>query len=189
MSSSDSKRIAALKRERTKRLAKLGARVYYLRKRGREQEMYDLLCDEFLALGGVYVKFMQGVMYNTSIMKRWHSPSRLKIFEHLDTQPLDVIQLLRSELPPERLGDIVLVQQQPFAAGSFGQVYVGQHANGQKIIVKVLRPMVRELLKYDLKLLGLFGKRFAAQEYTNFKVKIDTALKEFRHATLSETDY
>jgi len=189
MSSSDSKRIAALKRERTKRLAKLGARVYYLRKRGREQEMYDLLCNEFLALGGVYVKFMQGVMYNTPIMKRWHSPSRLKIFENLDTQPLDIIQLLRSELPPEQLGDIALVQQEPFAAGSFGQVYIGQHANGQKIIVKVLRPMVRELLKYDLRLLSLFGKRFAAQEYTNFTVKMDTALKEFRHATLNETDY
>jgi hypothetical protein len=189
MSSSDPKNIAALKRERTKRLAKLGARVYYLRKRGREQEMYDLLCNEFLALGGVYVKFMQGVMYNSPIMKRWHSPSRLKIFENLDTEPLDVIQLLRHELPSERLSDIALIQQQPFAAGSFGQVYIGQHANGQKIIVKVLRPMVRELLKYDLKLLGLFGKRFAAQEYTNFKVKIDTALKEFRHATLSETDY
>jgi hypothetical protein len=49
--------------------------------------------------------------------------------------------------------------------------------------------MIRELLKYDLRLLGMFGKRFAAQEYTNFNVKMDTAIKEFRRATLSETDY
>lgn len=183
------KTIAALKRQRTKRLLKIGARVYYLRKRGREQQMYDFLCEEFLSMGGVYVKFMQGVLFNTPVMKRWHSPSRLKIFENLDTQPIDIVATLRRELPPERLRDIALIQQKPFAAGSFGQVYLGQHINGQKIIVKALRPMVRDMLKYDLRLLGMFGKRFAAQEYTNFTVKMNTAIKEFRNATLNETDY
>lgn len=188
-SRSYAKTISALKRARTKRLIKIGARVYLLRKRGREQQMYDFLCEQFLGLGGVYVKFMQGVLFNTPVMKRWHSPSRLKIFENLDTQPIDIVALLRRELPVERLRDIALIQQTPFAAGSFGQVYLGQHANGQKIIVKALRPMVRDMLKYDLRLLGMFGKRFAAQEYTNFTVKMNTAIKEFRNATLNETDY
>lgn len=183
------KSIAALKRERTRRLARIGARAYYLRRRGREQEMYDFLCSEFLDLGGVYVKFMQGVLFNTPVMKRWQSPARLKLFENLDTQPIDVVALLRHELPAERLQDIALVQPEPFAAGSFGQVYLAQHANGQKVVIKILRPMVRDLLRYDLRLLGMFGKRFAAQEYSNFNVKIDTAIKEFRVATLNETDY
>jgi len=151
--------------------------------------MYDLICEEFLALGGVYVKFLQGVLFNTKVMRRWHSPSRLKIFENLDTQPMDIIALLHHELPGDRLRDIALIQQEPFAAGSFGQVYLAQHANGQKIIIKVLRPLVRELLRYDLRLLNLFGKRFAAQEYTNFTIKMNTAMKEFRNATLNETDY
>lgn len=183
------KNINAIKRARTRRLAKIGAKAYYLRKRGREQQMYNLLCDEFLTLGGVYVKFMQGVLFNTPVMKRWNSPARLKIFENLDTEPIDIVGLLRRELPPKILKDIVLVQPEPFAAGSFGQVYLGQHANGQKIIIKALRPMVRELLRYDLRLLTMFGKRFAAQEYTNFTVKMNAALKEFRVATLNETDY
>lgn len=187
--SDQNKTTSALKRERTKRLARLGARVYYLRKRGREQDMYNMVCDEFVSLGGVYVKFLQGVLFSSPVMKRWHSPTRLKIFENLDTQPIDIIALLNQELPRDRLRDIALVQQQPFAAGSFGQVYLAQHANGQKVVIKVLRPLVRELLKYDLRLLGLFGKRFAAQEYSNFNIKLNTAFKEFRRATLSETDY
>jgi ABC1 atypical kinase-like domain len=188
-SNQQSKSVAALKRARTRRLAKLGAKAYYLRKRGREQEMYDLLCNEFLAMGGVYVKFMQGVMFNTPVMKRWNSPARLKIFENLDSQPIDIVTLLQHELTPAKLHDIALVQPEPFAAGSFGQVYLAQHVNGQKIIIKALRPLVRELLKYDLRLLGIFGKRFAAQEYTNFDIKLNTAIKEFRIATLNETDY
>lgn len=183
------KTIAALKRERTKRLAKLGAKVYYLRKRGREQDMYNLVCDEFVSLGGVYVKFLQGVLYNSPVMRRWHNPNRLKIFENLDTIPIDIVSLLHKELPPDLVQQIPYIQPQPFAAGSFGQVYLGQHANGQKIIIKVLRPMVRELLKYDLRLLSIFGKRFTAQEYTNYTIKMNSAIKEFRHATLNETDY
>ena len=184
-----SKNLAALKRERTRRLARLGARVYYLHRRGREQEMYNLICDEFLALGGVYVKFLQGVLFATPVMKRWHNPARLKIFENLDTQPIDVVRLLREELTPDRLQKLTFVQQEPFAAGSFGQVYLGQHSNGQTIIIKVLRPTVRELLRFDLRLLSMFGRRFVAQEYTDFTIKVNTAIKEFRVATLNETDY
>lgn len=181
--------MTAIKRQRTKKLARLGARVYYLRQRGKDQEMYNLICDEFVELGGVYVKFLQGVLLTNPALKRWHNPNRLRIFEDLEHEQLDVIKILRHELSPEQLSQIVLIQPEPFAAGSFGQVYLGQHANGKHIIIKVLRPMIRELLKYDLRLLSVFTKRFAAKQYDNFTVKMSTAIKEFRHATLSETDY
>lgn len=181
--------LRAMKRQRTVRLARLLSRAFYLKRRHREQEMYNLICDEMVSLGGVYVKFLQGVLLNGTIMKRWTNPNRMKIFENLDTEPLDIVQILRHELPPQKLADIVLVQPEPFAAGSFGQVYFGQHKNGRQIIIKVLRPQVRELLRNDLRLLGLFAKRFAAGEYKNMSVKMDQAIKEFREATLRETDY
>jgi serine/threonine protein kinase len=181
--------IAALKRERTRKLARLGARVYYLRRRGREQEMYDLVCNEFLELGGVYIKFLQGVLFTTPMMKRWRSPNRLKIFENLGYQPIDVIALLRKDLRPAQLTQIALIQPEPFAAGSFGQVYLGQHADGTRIIIKVLRPMIRDLLKFDLRLLSLFAKRWASAEFQNVEVNMSQAMKDFRNATLSETDY
>jgi hypothetical protein len=182
-------RLTALKRARTRRLTQLATKVYYLRRRGREQEMYNLICNEFLALGGVYIKFLQGVLFNTTMMRRWQSPNKLKIFENVDNEPMDIIEVLRNELRPDQLSHIALVQPEPFAAGSFGQVYLAQHINGKRIIIKVLRPMVRELLKFDLRLLGLFSKRFAAKEYKNMTVKMDEAYKEFRVATLNETDY
>jgi len=182
-------KLRTIKRQRTRRVARLGAKVYYLRKRGKEQEMYDLVCNEFLELGGVYVKFLQGVLFSTPVMKRWHSPNRLRIFENLDYEPIDVIKTLQAELTPDQLSNIALIQPEPFAAGSFGQVYLGQHVNGKHIIVKVLRPMIRELLKHDLRLLSLFSKKFAAAEYDNIDIKMDNAIKEFKMATLSETDY
>jgi hypothetical protein len=181
--------IAAIKRYRTKRLASLAPRCYYLHKRGKDQQMATLLCDEMVALGGVYIKFLQGVMLQSKFLRKWQSADRLKIFENLDSEPIDVVELLRHELTPQQLAKISLIQPQAFAAGSFGQVYYGQLANGQPIIIKVLRPMVRELLKYDLRLLSAFSRSLFTKLYKNVNLNVDDALREFRATTLRETDY
>lgn len=181
--------IAAIKRNRTAKIARLATQAYYLHRRGQDEKMYNLVCDEFVTLGGIYIKFLQGVLLQSSVMRQWHNPARLNIFENLDREPLDIIATLRQELPPDKLAQIVLVQPQPFAAGSFGQVYYGQHANGKPIIIKVVRPMVRELLKYDLKLLSMFSRAFMARMSKNIDVEVDQAIKDFQIATLRETDY
>jgi hypothetical protein len=187
--STHQKTIASIKRTRTKRLAKLITRSYFLHKRGREEEMYNLICEEFMSLGGVYVKFLQGVLLQSKVMKKWHNPEKLRIFENLDSEPINLAQLLEQELTKEKLSQIAFVQPEPFAAGSFGQVYYGQLRNGQPIIIKVLRPMVRELLKHDLRLLNVFSRRFFSTMYRNMNIQINDALKDFADATLRETDY
>jgi hypothetical protein len=181
--------LARIKRQRTKRLARLLARAYYLQQRGRQEEMYNIVCEEFVSLGGVYVKFLQGVLLGSTVMKKWHSPDKLKIFEDLDTLPLDIVAILRHELMPAKLAEISLIQPKPFAAGSFGQVYYGQHADGTPIIVKVLRPDIRELLRYDLRLLAVFSRNFANKQYKNIDMNVGNAMREFRASTLRETDY
>src|SRR5690606_22183357 len=116
-------------------------------------------------------------------------PEKLKIFENLDHEPINVSAVLQQELSKDKLSQIALIQPEPFAAGSFGQVYYAQLRNGQPIIVKVLRPMVRELLQHDLKLLTRFSKSFFVKLYKNMNVDLNDALKEFAEATLRETDY
>lgn len=151
--------------------------------------MATLLCDEFVALGGVYIKFLQGVLLQSKFLKKWQNADRLRIFENLDSEPIDVVELLRHELTTKQLARITLVQPQAFAAGSFGQVYYGQLNNGQAIIIKVLRPMVRELLKHDLRLLSAFSRSFFTKLYKNVNLQVNEALREFRETTLRETDY
>ncbi len=183
------KTIASIKRARTKRLATLITKAYLLYRRGKEEEMYSLICEEFVSLGGVYVKFLQGVMLRSQVMRKWHNPEKLKIFENLDHEPIDIAALLQYELPKEKLGQIAMVQPEPFAAGSFGQVYYGQLRNGQPIIIKVLRPMIRELLKHDLKLLQRFSKTFFNKLYKNMSMDLQSAFADFATATMNETDY
>ncbi len=183
------KTIAAIKRARTRRLAALVTKAFYYYRRKQEEKVYNLICEEFVSMGGVYVKFLQGVLLRSQVMRKWHNPEKLKIFENLDSEPLNIVAILQHELPKEKLAQIAMVQPEPFAAGSFGQVYYGQLRNGKPIIIKVLRPMIRELLKHDLKLLGGFSKTFMVKLYKNMNLDLNDALKEFANATLRETDY
>lgn len=182
------KTIAAIKRYRTAKMAKLLARAYYLNKRNKKEELYTLLGDEMLDLGGVYVKFLQGVMLQSWMMKRWHNPDRLKIFERLDHEPINLSEVLSKNLG-SKMNQIVEVQPQPFAAGSFGQVYYAKHADGTPIIIKVLRPMISETLKFDLKLLKQFWRATSKKMTPNTNLDFNEAFKDFAAQTLKETDY
>lgn len=184
-----SSQLAAIKRKRTARLTRVAARATLLQRRGKLDEAYTLVCNEFMSLGGIYVKFLQGVLLNSPIMKRWHNAEKFKIFEGLDPEPLDIVALLNKWLRADQLQQIARLQTEPFASGSFGQVYYGELQNGQPIIIKALRPQVRELLLHDLRLLTLFSRFFVGRHYQNFDMKLSDAIRDFRQATLAETDY
>ena len=183
------KSISSIKRHRAAKMAKIAARAIYLQKKGDNAAMANYICDELVSLGGIYIKFLQGVMLQSEFFKQWSSPSRLNIFENLDSELLNIEQVLRSELSPSELANIGQVQPQSFAAGSFGQVYYASLKDGTPIIIKVLRPLVRETLQFDLRLLGIFSKQFFKMLYENIQVNPDTAIKEFKRASLNETDY
>ena len=170
-------------------MAKIAARALYLQKKGDNAAMANYVCDELVSLGGIYIKFLQGVMLQSEFFKQWSSPNRLNIFENLDSELINISSVLKSELGPSKLANISQIQPQPFAAGSFGQVYYGTLKDGTPIIVKVLRPLVRETLQFDLKLIGIFSKQFFKKLYENVQINPDVAIKEFKRASLNETDY
>mgnify|MGYP000858836395 CR=1 FL=1 len=185
----ESKQVKLIKRYRRKTLTNLVTQIYKLYRKRRITEMNNLICDEFTKLGGVYVKFLQGVLLRSDLMRDWQSADRLKIFENLESEPLDIQQILKKELSANQLKNIASVSPTPFAAGSFGQVYFANLADGTQVIIKVLRPMIRDTLAYDLKLLGLFSRAFANKLSRNMDVNIVTAIDEFKRATMRETDY
>src|SRR5690606_26190368 len=59
----------------------------------------------------------------------------------------------------------------------------------QNVIIKVLRPFIRETLRYDIKLLTRFSKSFFNKLYKNMSLQLDDAMQDFTEATLRETDY
>lgn len=183
-----SAKIKALKRQRAAKMARILARSYYLNKGRHKDKLYTMLGDEMMALGGVYVKFLQGVMLQSWMMKRWQNPDRLRIFEDLQSTPLDVQRILADNLG-DKTQQIFDVQLEPFAAGSFGQVYFARHVDGTPIIIKILRPFIRETLRFDLKLLKRFWVITHRRLNPHTGFNMNTAFNEFSAQTLRETDY
>lgn len=185
----EEKQIKALKKHRRKVLTALVTRAYRLYRKGNRAEMNSLICEEFSKLGGVYVKFLQGVLLKSEMMRDWQNSDRLRIFENLESEPLDINQVLRSELTAAKLSKIAAINPTPFAAGSFGQVYFANLTDGTQVVVKLLRPMIRETLAYDLKLITLFFRAFTNKIARNVDMNITSAMQDFKRATMRETDY
>ena len=180
--------VKSIKKNRRNRIIKIIAKSIYLNRMGNKEDLYTYVCDEFTMMGGVYVKFLQGVLLRSEVMRNWHNPDKLKIFEDLDTESIDLKEILELELG-DKLNEFEVINPVPFAAGSFGQVYYAKLKIGKTVIIKVLRPMIRETLKYDLKLISLFTRQLTNMLANNMDLSLKDAMKDFTQATMRETDY
>lgn len=176
------------KLNRLNRLLKIAPRAVRYKLAGDDEALYTLVCDTFLELGGIYVKFLQGVLLQSSVMKSWRGDNKYKVFEAVPVDEVDIKKVLLSELkvnPQELFNSYEL---KPFATGSFGQVYHARLKGGQKVIIKVLRPQIKSILKFDLKVLGFIARVFTT-DFTSFDVSAKKAIADFKSMTLRETDY
>lgn len=138
---------------------------------------------EFRALGGVYAKFLQVLAVNQNFMAGWSGPAEAMVFEDVEFEPID----LDNELSYCR-HVFSHVESQPFAAGSFAQVYRATLADGTTVVCKVLRPSVRKHLSQDLKFISAMVsllRLFRPSSLLDFR----DAYREIRDSTELETDY
>jgi serine/threonine protein kinase len=173
---------------RRRYLCLLAFKAFYYKLRGDDTKMMTTIADGFLELGGVYVKFLQGVLLQVPIMRLWKSDKRFDVYENVPTSPIDIGSFLRANLSDEQVAQINKVSSKPFASGSFGQVYRGELQDGKDIIIKVLRPGTRQQLKQDLRLIKIIS-RLLAGVFTNWNVNLKTLVKQFVKSTMAEADY
>ena len=142
-----------------------------------------ILFYEFNSLGGVYVKFLQILAVNQNFMKGWSGPSESSVFENVKFEKIDI----NSEISHCK-HIIHSIDSEPFASGSFAQVYKAKLTNGDDVVLKILRPSVRKNLKTDLLLLGLtvYIIQFISPSSI---IDMRQAFKEIRQTTEAEIDY
>ncbi len=180
--------LAGFKRNRSKRVARLFIKAARHKARGNEEAMLTAVADEFVTLGGIYIKFLQGVMLQHPLMKKWQTADRYKIFEDVAPEPLDVGDFLYSQLSDEKRSHFATVNREPFAAGSFGQVYAATLRDGQQVVIKVLRSHSKEALKHDLKMLGYISHLLTGL-FSSWDVDLKSLVRDFKRTTLAEVDY
>ncbi|HLC91581.1 MAG TPA: AarF/ABC1/UbiB kinase family protein [Candidatus Saccharimonadales bacterium] len=176
-----------MKQPRTIRIMRLMTHVMTSILRG-EKLMISSNTDKIGELGGIYVKFLQLVVINLDPNNQVGYKQLLKVYENSQPDPIDVKRYLASQLSAQNFAKIKSIEPQPFATGSFGQVYHARLWDDRSVVVKVLRPSVIKYLKYDLRLLNALTWLYNLadrKKMLNFR----SMFKDFKHTSLNETDY
>jgi serine/threonine protein kinase len=169
-------------------LCKIMIKAVYFRIIGKNNKMMTVLAEGFLSLGGVYVKFLQGVLLQIPMMKLWKNKRRFDVYENVPIDSIDIHRFLQDNLRVSQMHQIISVSDEPFASGSFGQVYEGLLRSQEKVAIKVLRPNTRKILKSDLRLIRVISK-FIAGLMTNWDIDLKVLVRDFVKSTLAETNY
>jgi predicted unusual protein kinase regulating ubiquinone biosynthesis (AarF/ABC1/UbiB family) len=178
-----------MKEPRTRILLKLSWQLLRLRFSGerRKEESNRLLFNTFQGLGGIYVKFLQILVLDEDFLKGWAGPAEYGVFESVAFEDIDLPELLKTELPDYEQR-FLTIDLQPFAAGSFAQVYRGRLRDGTDVVLKVLRPSLVQSLRADLRLLSLIT-RLTGLLSRRRPFNIRDIYKQFVGTIREETDY
>ena len=155
---------------------------------GREVQTSRIV-ERVLDLGGVYVKFLQVLaVRNINVLSLDNNgiESINQVYDQVAVEHINVHQLLIRELG-SKIDTIAKLELQPFAAGSFGQVYRAELNTGETVVIKVIRPSLIKTIRFDLRLLGSLVT--LASWFNSSAYDVRKLFGQFAEVTKREIDY
>src|SRR3989344_8372256 len=141
-------------------------------------------------LGGTFVKLGQLLSLRPDLIPQEYCDEFAKLQDNVSSFPYDKAkEIVESELK-HKLEDVFsYFDKEPIASASIGQVHKARLRNGARVVIKVQRPGISELMQTDVDLLyhlaGLMEKHIKEVQGYNLKALVD----EFKRYTLNELDY
>lgn len=141
-------------------------------------------------LGPTFIKFGQMLADRPDIVSQRFRDELKKLKS--DVEPFD--HTLARELIEKELGAPVSkhfshLGTKSSGSASIGQVYKATLTTGEKVVVKIQRPNIKEKIKLDLDLLEHFAERVAKEYPELVVVDVTGVVKEFGEAILNELNY
>ncbi len=132
--------------------------IKYARQRENEKELAIALRKTLEQCGGIFIKFGQVL----STRKELFSPIFIDELERLQQsvrplQPEQVTKILEHALPKPVDEVFTTFHMEPLAAASIGQVHNARLKNYDEVVVKLLRPEVKGIMRDDLDILEEFA--------------------------------
>ena len=95
--------------------------------------------------------------------------------------------VIESELGPLLETEFAHIDEKPIAAASMAQVHRAVLTNGERVVLKVLRPGIREEMASDIDLMRLLG-RLTKNHFENIGIDPQAVIDEFARQLERETD-
>jgi ubiquinone biosynthesis protein len=130
-------------------------------------------------LGPIFVKFGQILSTRRDLLPDDVANSLAKLQDQVAPFPNDVaLALIQQAYGKQPLDEIFLhIEEQPLASASIAQVHAAQLIDGTDVIIKIVRPDIRQQIQHDVELLHLIaglaerywseGKRLRPVEVVN----------------------
>ena len=138
-------------------------------------------------LGPTFIKLGQIMAIREDLLPTVVTDELKNLFNRLPSVPFDQIREIVEQslgLPLEDLFDNF--QETSIGSASIAQVHLAQTRRGDKVVVKVMKPGIREAVTADLKLLKAVG-RFLQKIIPHYQPR--QIVEEFSAYTLKEVDF
>jgi predicted unusual protein kinase regulating ubiquinone biosynthesis (AarF/ABC1/UbiB family) len=141
-------------------------------------------------LGGVWIKLGQYLSTRVDMLPQ---EVLAELNDLQDAVPPEdnatMMALIEAELG-KPLGELFgEVDPDPVAAASFGQAHLATLPSGQRVVVKVQRPFMDEIVEVDLQSLRTIGRWAIIYRPLRERVNLVLLIKEFADGALAELDY
>lgn len=174
--------------EETKRLDEIleVIRKHNLVKNGLTPENLRHLLED---LGPTFIKIGQIMSSRTDVLPAEYCAELEKLRAEVKPLPIDIIKgEIENELgrPAEEL--FASIDETPLGSASIGQVHAAVLPNGDKVVIKVQRPYVADMMMKDFSLLAKAAK-MARVAPVNETVDFGMIVKELKETSIRELDF
>jgi ubiquinone biosynthesis protein len=114
------------------------------------------LMQSILKLRGVYIKMGQVLSIMGGFLPKAFATELESLQDQVPPHPFkDVERAFKASFDKAPEQCFASIEREPIAAASLGQVHVAYLKDGEKVAVKILYPRIREMIKVDMRVLGL----------------------------------
>ena len=140
-------------------------------------------------LGPIFVKFGQAISTRRDLLPPDIANELARLQDEVPPFPADVAVEILDAAYGKPVDEVFkLFDHEPFAAASIAQVHTAQLPNDQEVIVKLLRPGVREQIEQDLEVLRMLAGLAARYWEHGKRLKPLEVVAEYEQTIIDELD-
>jgi len=140
-------------------------------------------------LGPAYIKLGQLLSNRDDLLPEELTLELQKLQDDVSYKDIDIYDTLQEELAIHPNEIFESINREPIAAASLSQVYTAQLKDGQKVVIKVKRKGIKEIVEADVLIMKDFARLLEKYYEVARKVGLYTIVSTFESAILSELSF